>query len=83
MRGYPLPSAQRYLQILVIHSLAIRLVLAARHCLRVAVVALCVLTFAAGAAQSDRLGVVIGTLVGLFFGIVFAFGDELADALEK
>jgi hypothetical protein len=47
------------------HSLVVWLLLRSRHYLRVVVVALCVLTFLAGAdaAHSDRLGVALGALV--------------------
>jgi hypothetical protein len=69
----------------MMHSLVVRLVLAARHYLRVAVVASFVVSFVAFATESrpDWFGVALGVVLGLLFGVVFAFGGELADALEE
>ena len=65
--------------------LLVWLVLRARHALRVAVVAFFVLCFTAFTVSSraDWLAVVIGVALGLFFGLVFAFGEKWNDALER
>jgi hypothetical protein len=67
------------------NSLIVLLIEFARHYFRVAVVALFVLVFvlAATNTRSDWLGVTIRGTIGLCFGLVFAFGDELADKMER
>lgn len=67
------------------HALVVWFVLIARHWFRVAVVALFVFAWIGlcGGGTGDWFAVAKGAAIGLFFGIIFAFGDELADALEK
>ncbi len=65
--------------------LTVRLVLAARHFRRVTVVALFVFGWI-GLCRGDTgdwFDLAKGIALGLFFGVIFAFGDELADALEE
>ena len=61
----------------MLHSLAVWLVLRARHALRVAVVTFAVVcsTAFATASRSAWLAVVVGVALGLF-GLLFAFGGE-------
>jgi hypothetical protein len=56
-----------------------------RHARRVAVVVFFLAAFVTFTtrARSDWLAVAIGTVMGLFFGLLFAFADELADVLEN
>jgi hypothetical protein len=66
-------------------TLTVWLLVAARHWSRVAVIVLCLTVFvlASTANRKDWYGVAVGVVLGLGFGVVMAFGDELADALEK
>jgi hypothetical protein len=66
------------------HSLLIWLMIRVRHCVRTLVMALCVLTFVLATTETGTTwwNIARGCLLGLFFGMVFAFGDELADLLE-
>jgi hypothetical protein len=51
----------------------------------VAVLVLCLAVFvlATTANRNDCYGVAVGVVLGLGCGVVLAFGDELADVLEK
>jgi len=56
-----------------------------RHYLRVAGVTffvVCFVTFTTR-ARHDWFSVASGITLGLFFGLIFVFGDKWADALEK
>jgi hypothetical protein len=65
--------------------LVIWLIVAVRHWLRCAAVVLCLAVFMTGGYFNGGgwYGAIVGAIVGLFFGVVLAFGDELADVLEK
>ena len=68
------------------HRFTVWLVLTARHCFRVAVVTLFVLVFVLSTTSTGGnfwWDVVRGAAIGLFLSLPFAFGDELADALEN
>jgi hypothetical protein len=67
------------------HRFTVWLVLPARHWFRVAVVALFVLVFVLSTTSTGAnwWNVARGAIVWLFLSLPFAFGDELADALEK
>jgi hypothetical protein len=60
-------------------------ILAQRHWFRVAVVAPFVLVFVISTTSTGEnwWNVVRGAVIGLFLSLTFAFGDELADALER
>jgi hypothetical protein len=67
------------------NALTVWLLVRVRHAVRVAVVLFFMVAFVTFTTQarSDWLAVAIGSALGLFFGLLFAFADELADVWEK
>jgi hypothetical protein len=70
---------------LLLDALTVWLVVTACHWFRVAVVAFFVLAWIGllHGDGGDWFATVRGAAIGLFFGVVFAFSNELADASEK
>jgi hypothetical protein len=68
----------------LLDSLTVRLVLVARHWLRVLGVAFFVLAWIGfcGGDTGDWLATLKGAAFGLFFGALFVFGEEIGNARE-
>jgi hypothetical protein len=65
----------------MLHSLLVWVILRVQHAVRVLGVAFFVLAFVAASTRSgtDWFHVLVGTAIGLFFGLVFVFGARLSE----